>query len=246
MSWSSGLARVVEAEALDHLAPDDPLAVRSRRDLKRVHTAMGTRVTLCRALRSLPLPPPREAPLRVLELGAGDGSLMLRVANARLPGWERVELTLLDRVSLLTDATVALYAQAGWRARTRVVDVFDWSREPRPDERRWDLVVTNLFMHHFEGDALTVLLAAIARRADRFLACEPRRGWLALAGSHLIGAIGANAVTRQDAVLSVHAGFRGRELSSRWPGATPSDWALEERAAGAFSHLFTAVRRGSV
>jgi len=46
-------------------------------------------------------------------------------------------------------------------------------------------------------------------------------------------------VTRHDAVLSVHAGFAGREISDRW--RTPG-WRLAERAGGLFSHVFVAVR----
>jgi hypothetical protein len=47
-------------------------------------------------------------------------------------------------------------------------------------------------------------------------------------------------VTRHDAVLSVRAGFAGRELSALWPSA--DGWKLEERRAGLFSHLFVAHR----
>ena len=39
---------------------------------------------------------PQAAPLRVLEIGAGDGSLMLGIAQALAPAWPKVELTLLD------------------------------------------------------------------------------------------------------------------------------------------------------
>ena len=78
---------------------------------------------------------------------------------------------------------------------------------------------------------------------DVFVACEPRRSWRALAGSHLIGGLGANSVTRTDAVLSVHAGFRDRELSSLWPDGT--GWQLDEAAFGPFSHWFCAVRAGA-
>jgi len=85
------------------------------------------------------------------------------------------------------------------------------------------------------------LLAAVATRTDRFFACEPRRDWLALAASHLVGAIGANAVTREDAVLSVHAGFRGDELSKSWP-VHGAEWQLQEYSAGLFSHCFRAER----
>jgi hypothetical protein len=103
------------------------------------------------------------------------------------------------------------------------------------------LITTSLFLHHFNDDELDLLLAAAALRCDRFFACEPSRSRLALAGSHLIGAIGANAVTRQDAVLSVHAGFRGDEISARWPHAG-SRWRTRESAAGLFSHCFSAER----
>ena len=107
---------------------------------------------------------------------------------------------------------------------------------------RWDLIVSTLFLHHFEGAAFERVLAAIERRADRFFACEPRRAPLALVGSHLVGALGANAVTREDAVLSVHAGFRDAELSTAWPG-NAADWRLQEYPAGLFSHCLRAERR---
>ena len=44
------LPRVLEPETLDHLAPDDPVAQRSRRDLRRVNAFMGARRILARAM----------------------------------------------------------------------------------------------------------------------------------------------------------------------------------------------------
>ncbi len=244
------LPRVVLPEALDGLAAEDPTAQRSRRDLQRVHRAMGTRATLLRALRTLPLLRGRSAssaPLRVLELGAGDGSLMLGVAHALRGEWPAVTLTLLDRLPLLTAATAAEYALAGWTAIAKVEDALDWAARTTaagstPQAApRWDLIVANLFLHHFKGAELATLLAAAASSSDHFVACEPRRAWLAWAGSHLVGALGANAVTREDAVLSVHAGFRDHELGARWP-TSPSGWTFSETAAGLFSHCFVASR----
>ena len=57
----------------------------------------------------------------------------------------------------------------------------------------------------------------------------------------MVGLLGAGPVTRQDAVSSVHAGFRARELSSLWPNA--QDWVVSEFPAGLFSHCFLAVRK---
>jgi hypothetical protein len=117
-------------------------------------------------------------------------------------------------------------------------DVFDWLAQPA--EAPVDLMLTNLFVHHFAGERLSLLLAGIAQRTRMFMACEPRRALVALAGSHLLGFIGCNAVTRNDAVLSVHAGFNNQELSALWPDH--DHWALREWPAGLFSHGFVAKR----
>lgn len=241
--------RTVAAEVLDHLAPDDPAARRSRRDLVRVHRAMGTRLILSRGWRLLVSPQRARAPLRILELGAGDGRMLLGVARALAPRWPRVHLSLLDRQDIVTPDTLAGFAELGWAVQVQVADVLAWAAGPHDaapglTSARWDLITTTLFLHHFKGGELQLLLAAAASRSDRFFACEPRRSRLALAGSHLVGAIGANAVTRKDAVMSVHAGFCCDEISARWPQAG-GEWQLGEFAAGLFSHCFTARRSGA-
>jgi hypothetical protein len=239
------LSRVVSPEVLDDLPGDDPQAMRSRRDLRRIHCAMGTRSILLHALKDMDPVRQTVAPLRILELGAGDGSLMLGVAQALAPAWAPVHLTLLDARPLITPDTIARYAEVGWTAAACVLDVFDWADGSIGADRHgnrpapWDLVVANLFLHHFDGIQLDGLLRAIADRSDRFLACEPRRAWLSLVGSHLIGALGTNSVTREDAVISVHAGFRGSELTALWPDVGDK-WEVQEYAAGLFSHCFRA------
>jgi hypothetical protein len=240
------LPRVVAAETLDQLAGDDPAARRSRRDLLRVHRVMGSRAIVARGWRALVPPGRARAPLRILELGAGDGSLLLTVARTLAPDWPAVQLSLLDRQDIVSPATLAGFAALGWSARVQVANVLAWAARPGKAARgsatpRWDLISTNLFLHHFEGRELDLLLAAAAARSDRFFANEPRRSWVALAGSHLVGALGANAVTRTDAVLSVHAGFRGAEISARWPRAG-AGWQTRESASGLFSHCFSAQR----
>ena len=248
------MARVVAAETLDGLSENDPHAMRSRRDLQRIHRLMGTRTTLARALRKMTALKREHPPFRILELGAGDGSLMLGVARAFRNGWPAIELTLLDRQQLVSRATLQGYADAGWHARPKVSDVFDWaagdesaqggvqsSVQTGEDVRHWDLIICNLFLHHFEGKQLQTLLAAIEARTEQFFACEPRRRRLALGASHLVGLIGANAVTREDAVLSVRAGFCEAEISQLWP-STGAVWVLDEHSAGLFSHCFSAWR----
>ncbi len=236
------LARTVSPETLDVLAADDPRAIRSRLDLQRVNRVIGARKIVLRALRDAALRGTREEPLRVLELGAGDGSLMLAVAKDLAATWPAVNLTLLDRSRLVAADTVHAFETLGWTAQSLNVDVLDWIAMPAA--AGWDVIVANLFLHHFEDRQLATLLDAVSTRCDLFFACEPRRARLPLLGSHLIGAIGANDVTREDAVLSVHAGFRRNEISLLWPSSAHA-WQLQEYSAGLFSHCLRATRLGS-
>ena len=186
---------------------------------------------------------PRHTRLRILELGAGDGSLALRIATRLATHWRQAELTLLDRQALIAGPTGTAFAHLGWTLRPLTVDALEWARAPAQQQLsgRWHVVLTNLFLHHFEEDGLRELLSAVADRCNAFVACEPRRSLPALIGSRMLPALAVSADTRHDAVVSVHAGFRGRELSRMWP-ANPRCWKLEERPAGLFSHLFVAAR----
>jgi hypothetical protein len=233
------LPRRVEPEMLDLLPAEDPRAIRSRQDLRRINRAMATRSILGRGIDAATRGVP---PRRIVELGAGDGSLLLWLARRRAEKWPGVEATVVDRQNLIAPETRRGFATHGWKLRVIACDVFDWIDET--DATPYDLALTNLFLHHFPGDALARLLPRIAARTSAFVACEPRRAATALFGSHLIGLLGCNAISRNDAVLSVHAGFRDAELSAAWPGA--HSWKIDEYPAGLFSHCFVATKERQV
>lgn len=228
--------RKVEPEELDELAADDPRARRSRRDLRRVHVAMRSVPILLRAVAELRLAAP---PRRVLELGAGDGTLLLRFARAHRPRWKGVEITLLDRVDLVSEETRAAYGALGWTVIVRCADALEWAASGETGTH--DLCFANLFLHHFEPAPLEILLRAVAAASDAFVACEPRRNNIARVGGRLVALLGASAVTRHDAVRSVEAGFTGRELSAAWT-ASGGNWRVMEFPALPFSHCFAATR----
>ena len=233
------MTREVLPERLDALPPDDPLALGSRRDLARINSLMGNARLIARLLEpegpspSTPLPSEGEG-RRILEIGAGDGAFMLRVAR-RLGAGHAV---LLDRQDAPSPATVAGFERLGWTVEAVREDVFDLLS--RVDLQPFDAIVANLFLHHFEDDRLRWLLCLVAENTGLFVACEPERSAAGLLGCRLMPLIGCNEVTLHDARVSVRAGFRGREMSALWPSG---GWELTERAARPFSHLFRAERR---
>lgn len=233
------LRRRVEPELLDVLAAEDPQALRSRDDLRRIHRLMGTLSIIQHALN-------RGAagfiPRTLLELGAGDSSLMLRLAQKQANCWPAIDVTLLDRLNLVEPQTLKEIHKLGWTPHVVTLDIFNWLEGH--NDSHTDVIIANLFMHHFSSNELVHLLEGIAARSRVFLCCEPRRSALSLMGARCVGLLGAGPVTRHDAVSSVHAGFLAQELSELWPN--PQDWVLHEYSAGLFSHCFLAIRKDSV
>jgi 2-polyprenyl-3-methyl-5-hydroxy-6-metoxy-1,4-benzoquinol methylase len=223
--------RRVEPEILDRLAADDPRAVRSRRDLVRINALMFQVPIMAGLLRKHV----RAKPLRILEIGAGDGAFLLAVARRLAKHWPAVEVTLLDRIDLVSSARRDDFAKLGWRVETVKADIFEWLGHA--GHKRFDAVVANLFLHHFDDAGLAELFSGLQRLAPVLLATEPRRGRFPLAATRLLWAIGANDVTRHDAAASVRAGFTGKELSALWRQGKP----IEERRGGLFSHVFAAA-----
>jgi Methyltransferase domain len=227
------LRRQVEPEWLDRLPAEDPRAMRSRRDLRRMNRIMGHAQIIRRVLRSCII---TKTP-RIAEIGAGDGTLMLRIVCA-MQHWRGADVVLVDRQPVVSAATAAAYAEKDCRVTVAAADAFDWLSA---ESGAFDAIVANLFLHHFHAAQLERLFALAAGCARLFVACEPRRARFPLAGSRMLGLIGCNDVTRHDAVLSVRAGFRRRELSQIWPRA--EGWTTDEGRAGLFSHCFLAERR---
>ncbi len=223
--------RVLTPEILDNLSPADPRAVRSRRDLVRINAVMRQGGIMARLLSEFP------APKLIADLGGGDGRFMLGVARRLAKRWQGVTVMIADRQPIVGVETRACFARLGWRCESLTGDVFATLPLIAPD-----IVTANLFLHHLEDAQLTRLLALTAERAKGFAASEPHRAAFALLGARLVGVLGANDVSRHDAVASVRAGFRDHELSQLWPQKLTKQraWTLYERDIFPFTHGFAA------
>jgi hypothetical protein len=221
--------RTLAPEWLDELPANTRRAMDSRRDLRRLNGFMRHPSLVARGLLAcFPQAPPR----CVAELGAGDGTFLLRTAALLSSRWPATHAVLVDRQPAVSDQARRQFERLGWTMEIIAADVFDWL-----EQSDVEAAVANLFLHHFSPPALERLLRMLSTRTTAVVACEPRRAALPLCLSHLLGLAGCNAVTRHDAPISVRAGFRGAELTALWPR---SRWRLQERKAGWFSHLFVA------
>ena len=217
--------RALTPEILDFLAPDDPRAQRSRRDLARINWVMRQSTIMAKALARC------SQPRLLADLGGGDGKFLLSVARRLAKRWPGVTAVILDRQNIVSEETRAGFAALGWSCETLQGDIFETLPRVEPD-----IVTANLFLHHFDDAGLARLLALVALQSRAFVACEPRRSAFSLLGARLVFALGANDVTRHDAVASVRGGFHDLELSMLWP--KDRAWICRERGVFPFSQLF--------
>jgi len=209
-----------------------PAAIRSRDDLVRVNRLMGNAYWIARAVIQA-----GHSPRSLAEWGGGDGRFLLSlVRRFHTRSIRPSSAALLDKQSIVSATTFAQFKGLDCPLQLVSADILNPSA-PLPFA---DLIICNLFLHHFEGAALRNILARASAQCDLFIACEPRRWRLAPYTTPLLGLIGCNYVTRHDAKRSVKAGFWDGELSTAWPDH--KTWTLQEGAAGPFSHLFLAKR----
>lgn len=184
--------RYLEPELLDHLDPSHPEAGQSRAELRFINRIMGNHRWLKRQLRRH-----LDARRTILELGAGDGAFAKHLIDSQLCAPSQVHA--LD----LMPAPADWPSGATWIQRS----IFDADAWPQAD-----IVIANLFLHHFSSEQLSAIGQAM-RRAQIVIACEPARRSLHLAQGALLAALGDfNRVTCHDMMVSIRAGFLGDEL----------------------------------
>jgi hypothetical protein len=196
--------RLVKPEILDHLPPDAPEALRSRADLRRINFLMGNERWVCRTVRRFP-----EAASRgIVELGAGDGVLAGKLAGM----FPQANITACD----LAPRPTSLDPKVNWKQG----DLLSGGTG-----LRGGILIANLFLHHFEGEALRQI-GRLCGGFDVLVFNEPDRAML----PHLLGATmwpTINRVTRHDMHVSIKAGFAKGEMASLL-GLGREAWRIEE------------------
>ena len=235
------MPRIIEPELLDFLPPGNPEAQRSRLDLQRVNYLLNNSGILARQLhRHLPMLAGPQPCLRVVEIGAGDGTVMLSLARRLHRSGVSAHAVLIDRQPAVSKATHDAFTALGWTVELLVADVFDCFEQTIS---RADVVIANMVLHHFQDADLKSLFTQITRKTDLLIVCEPRRSRMGVMAPALLWLLGCCTVTRYDGPVSIRSGFRDQEISLLWPSS--EDWQVDERAASPFIQRFTARRRVS-
>ncbi len=184
--------RDVQPELLETLPHDHPDALRSRQDLLLVNAVMGNHRWIARMIRHHAAPG-----WQITEIGAGDGALPMQLAKKGL--CRTADLHAFD----LAPRPATWPADAAWTQG----DLF--ARQLPASQ----VLLANLFLHHFQPDQLRTLGARISPETRLVLAAEPARYRIhTILGRALCVLARFHPVTRYDMQVSIRAGFRQHEL----------------------------------
>lgn len=202
------ISRVLVEEWLDHLAPEDPEAQRSRRDLVRLNAVMGNFPWVERRVAYHEARAVRDADdrFRVIEMGAGEGQLSRRLAE-RFP---EAEILGIDRMP---------------GPKPRPVNLL-WKEEDLRNvlpQCQGDVLIGTMILHHFAEEELKALRAAWSNFRVLLFAEPWRSGWT-LVLDRLISPW-TGKVTKHDMTASIRAGFLPGELPEYLGLA---DWEIRE------------------
>jgi SAM-dependent methyltransferase len=198
----------------DDLAPETYVAV--MRDLAQVNTlTLARRPTLAFIDEQLRERAVDERPLRILDVGFGDGD-MLRAIKRR---WgERVAATGID----LNPRSLAAA-----RSATPPTLAIDWriGDYAALADQSWDVIISSLVAHHMTHDELVAFL--------RFMEREAHRGWFvndlhrhrfAYYGYPLLAAVMRwHPIVRHDGQLSIARSYRPHEWTPLLAAAGVTD-----------------------
>jgi hypothetical protein len=201
------LDRVIIPEILDSLNSADPRAIRSRRDLRLIDLFLGNSRWIARQLQKQTPPP-----ARIIEIGAGEGTLCRKVQTA-LPASTVTGLDLIQRPASLP----------------RGIQWIDGDFFQTLTNIEANACIGSLILHHFTTEALRDLGARL--QSFRCLVfCEPLRSRVPLFLSKLSCPL-LSEVTRHDMPASIRAGFFPGELpallgldSKKWSVRESSPW----------------------
>ncbi len=215
-------SRVLQQELLETYPDNHPDAVIARDELRLVNAVMGNHRWMVRRLRKH-----YQRDWSINEIGAGDGALSLQFWHEGICEAQRLHGFDLAR------RPAKWPVGAAWTQG----DLF---AQRLPDS---EVLVANLFLHHFTDDQLHVLGTRISPKTRVILAAEPERRWIHSAvGRFFCWLAELHPITKFDMQVSIRAGFRENELAASL-GLDAQIWHWECQATLLGGYRLIAMRK---
>ena len=151
---------------------------------------------------------PTSVPLRILDLGCGNGDLLRVVAK-----WGRKTGRPLELIGIDGNAFTVNYAQELSHDFPEISYRAEMIPSPFLAEANYDVVLCTLFLHHFTTEDLQNLLMLLSKQAKTGIVINDlHRSRIAYFLFNLITLFIPNRMVREDGLTSILRGFKKQEL----------------------------------
>jgi 2-polyprenyl-3-methyl-5-hydroxy-6-metoxy-1,4-benzoquinol methylase len=166
---------------------------------------------------------PREKPVRIVDLGCGNGDMLRQLQRFGVKSGYQFELIGIDanRDSIAyAEELSASMANLSFKTLNIFSEEFE--------ELEYDIAIATLFMHHFSDREITKLVSDIkAKSRMGVLINDLHRSEMAYALFWLLSLFFRNKVARNDGLVSIRKAFRRSDLEKyarQIPGKSSIEW----------------------
>jgi len=218
--------RSYEEEIMDDLNDGSQSLYQALHELDVINKWLGGNEITEKALFNILLAQP-DKKWRIADIGCGSGNMLCRVAEKARQHDIHVELVGFD-----ANSNVVEYAREHCLAYPEIELICENVYDPSFKNRKFDIILTTLFLHHFKEDALSEMLKGFHQQSNYIIINDLHRHWFAYYSIKWITLLfSKSAMVKNDACLSVWRAFKKDELNSIFKNAGIERFSLRWRWA---------------
>ena len=198
--------RSVEIEIMDDLGSSGAVVEGTLRELDIINRLLGGNAVTMEALNRFV--GPTSDKLRIADLGCGSGDMLRQVARWAQKRDMEVELEGYDANPFIVE--YAMHHSEDFSIRFQAENVLS----EEFGDRKFDVVLCTLFLHHFRSDELASFLARLKSQTSGWIIINDlHRHWLAYHSiKALTRAFSGSPMVKNDGPISVLRGFHRKEI----------------------------------
>ena len=164
---------------------------------------------------------------RIADVGCGSGNILCRIAEKARKHDVHVELIGFD-----ANPNVIEYARKHCKAYPEIELISENIQAPSFKNRKFDVILTTLFLHHFNEATLTEMLKEFQRQSKYIIINDLHRHWFAYYSIKWITLFfSKSTMVKNDACLSVWRAFKKSDLNTILKDAGIQSYSLKWRWA---------------
>lgn len=211
MIFASFAKRSYERERIDDLDMTGDELEHNLRDLSLIFVFLGGQSILSGVKKLLKGYPQNGQPISIVDWGCGGGDNLRLIAR-----WARKRNIKVKLVGVDANQTVINFARKHSKAYAEIEFEYGDCLAPEFQQRKYDITINSLFLHHFDDEHLEAMIPAMSRMSTIGVVCNDlqRHPLPYFLYKLWVWISRASNLTREDGLLSIKRSFVRKELKT--------------------------------